>query len=300
MEEKWCRYNTLTDAITELAMPSEKANDWLRIVSRNHNAALSAGEKEVFEQLLPDWHRDFLQHKHYPAYAIKTSLARLANRGDDARDLWNDATLGLRDTPSALSIIKLSMLVYPLIDLAIYRRQLCQSIISEIKLGNLKPYVYPDSLEDRGLSDREKLQAYLRLPLTGQVFAIIELNELGRGLTTTETFQRQAHTLWKRYHDRARLTDEPPPPPAPAPHKPQRIRKATPLLNACLAVWRKQSGCQDAQPATAIELLNVATVQQGVVGHPNLRVSGDKIEWTEKGSLEMKHFKAAFKSHFGR
>ncbi|UJS23370.1 hypothetical protein [Thiothrix winogradskyi] len=180
-------------------------------MSRNHNAALSAGEKEVFEQLLPDWHRDFLQHKHYPAYAIKTSLARLANRDDDARDLWHDAALGLRDTPSALSIIKLSMLIYPLIDLAIYRRQLCQGIIIEIKRGNLKPYVYPDSLEDRGLSDREKLQAYLRLPLTEQVFAIIELNELGRGLTTTETFQRQAHTLWKRYHDRARLTDEPAP-----------------------------------------------------------------------------------------
>lgn len=215
MDEKWCRYNTLTDAITELAIPSEKAIQWTKAELQNHHAELSEEESTLFEWLLPQWHREFLQHKNYPAYAIKTSLVRLANRDEDARGFWNDAILGLRDTPAALSIIKLSMMVYPLIDLAINRRQLCQAIIIEIKRGNLKPYVYPDSLEDRGLSDREKLQAYLRLPLTEQVFAIIELDELGRGLTTTETFQRQAHTLWKRYYDRARLTDEPPPPPPP-------------------------------------------------------------------------------------
>ena len=87
---------------------------------------------------------------------------------------------------------------------------------------------------------------------------------------------------------------------SPTPPKPQRTRKATPLLDACLTVWRKQPECQDAQPATAIQLLNVVMIQQGVAGHPKLRVSGDKIEWAEGGSLEMKHFKAAFERHFGR
>lgn len=226
MEEKWCRYNTLLDAITELAIPSEKASQWLRIVCANETETLSDNELEVLEKL-PLFHREFLQNKNIPPYAIKTSLARLAQKEKEAMDLWNTAALrGLLDTPSALSIIKLSLLVYPLIDLAIMRRQLCQSVIFEIKNGNLKPYFYPKSLEGKGFSDREKLQAFIELPLTEQVKATIEINELGSGLGSVHSFQYKAYALWKRYHDRARIADEPPPLHAPLNPKTYRLKQS--------------------------------------------------------------------------
>lgn len=242
MEENWVRYNTLLDAITALESPSE-ANQWMKTACMNEGSELSIEETEIFERLLPKWHRDFLQYKHYPSYAIKTSLARLVCREEDAKALWNDvASICLLNTPSALSIINLSMLVYPLIELAIYRRQLCQSIIFEIKRGNLKPYFYPESLEKSGLSDREKLQAFIKLPLTEQALAKIEISELGSGLTTTETFQRQAHRLWKRYHDRARGMDKPETPPAQTtppkqPKKEETIERNKDLNVMALSLW---------------------------------------------------------------
>lgn len=203
MEEKWCGYNTAMDAITELAAPSEKANRWMRTININNDVQLSDDEKAVFERLLPTWHRDFLQSKHIPRYALKTSLERLARNEEEARDLWNElGFLTIGGIPAALSILRLSMLVYPLIDLAVMRRQLCQSVVSEIKQGNLKPYFYPESLEGKGLSDREKLQAFVRLPLTEQVLAKIEINEFESGLGSAETFQGMACNLWRRYRDR--------------------------------------------------------------------------------------------------
>lgn len=230
MEERWCEYNTLLDAITELEIPSEKATNWLRHVNINeNNVEFSNDELEIYKQLLPHFHREFLQYKHYPKYAIKTSLARLLCKEEGAKDLWNEAALiHLSGVPSAMSVIKLSILVYPLIDFAVMRRQLCQSIIFEIKKGNLKPYFYPDCLEDRGMNEKEKLQAFIKLPLTEQVSATIEINEFGNGLAETESFPRKAYTLWRRYHDRARGLDKPVKA-LPRPAEKTQNRKAIPL-----------------------------------------------------------------------
>lgn len=202
MEEKWCGYNTAMDAITELAIPSEKANRWLRAVNYDAGVEFYDDEIAIFERLLPEWHRDFLQSKHIPKYALKTSLERLARNEEEARDLWNElGLLKVGGVPAAMSILRLSILAYPLIDLAVMRRQLCQSTIIEIKNGNLKPYFYPETLEDKGLTDREKLQAFVRLPLTEQVAAKIEINEFATGLGSKETFQYQACQLWQRYRN---------------------------------------------------------------------------------------------------
>ncbi|EIJ33368.1 hypothetical protein [Thiothrix nivea] len=205
MEEIWARYNTLLDAVTELEIPSEKANRWMQVVNRNESLDLSEDETQLFESLLPDWHRNFLQHKHIPRYAIKTSLARLVRMEEDAKDLWNDAALlCMRNSPTTLKIIHFAMLAYPLIDLAIMRRQLCIGTIAEIRKGNLKPYFFPGSLENRGLNEREKLQEYKHLSFTDQVMASISIHELGNALCNNETFTKEAYKLWLGYYDKAR------------------------------------------------------------------------------------------------
>lgn len=208
MEEIWCRYNTLLDAVTELPIPSEKAKRWMVEVCKYEKMELSDDESALFESLLPECHRDFLQHKNIPQYAIKTSLSRLVEKEEDAKDLWNDAAwFCMRTAPAALRIIQVSMLAYPLVDLAIERRQLCMMIISEIKKGNLKPCFYPDSLEGRGLSDREKLQELCFLQFEQQVMAKVDVNELGAAFSTVamaESREKHACDLWQYYRNRAR------------------------------------------------------------------------------------------------
>lgn len=291
---------------------------------KEENYKLTTEEGELFGKL-PEWHRNLfvnfpgewaiteqifqdkidLNRKNYVInqWLIKCSLNAVVRNDEIAIYLWKESedwrSINLMSDEMYLSA--LSLVVFPLIaysDMAAeFEHRAIRAFQKEsINIGDLEAKIkYSLELADIGVLVHQVWKRYLddKKEYIGMYRQSV--------MNTVFNNKKSEPDAMTPPPPPEPLPDLAPPEPLPAPPpKPQRIRKATPLLDACLAVWRKQSGCQDAPPATAIELLNVATVQQGVVGHPNLRVSGDKIEWTEKGSLEMKHFKAAFKSHFGR
>lgn len=77
------------------------------------------------------------------------------------------------------------------------------------------------------------------------------------------------------------------------PTKKTRSRKAIPLRDACLAVWRKVQDSESGEPVDASQLINFA-IEHGVNGYRDLRLLGSKIIWGSDDGLEFKHFVKAF------
>lgn len=178
--------------------------------------------------------------------------------------------------------------------------------------GYIEPYRYPwqtsmkniifkemgvDLPNVRGWTQRDREMFYAELPVEIKVYAQIKIDDLEATAKQLPPggYMHPARMIpvWKSYLSSVTTKDSPQlAPPVP---KKNRSRKSMPLVEACFAVWKRQTE-QGVMPVSAHQLINVAS-QSGVDGYPKLSIEGGVIVWGEKGKLEMKHFVKAFEEY---